>query len=110
MNHLIIRHPHLVGFVAYWGFLWGFGFFYNTAKLEIRDTCPQGHESTFFQDIYWKSYSTKGGTVVRRYHEKIMESYYRYSLLGFKSASTANFREMGAHEKTAANPALMHAP
>lgn len=53
MNHLIYRHPHLVvlGFWltgAFRGVLWVFS---NTAKLEIHHTCPQGYESTFFQDI-----------------------------------------------------------
>lgn len=86
MNHLIIRHPHLVvlGFWltgAFHGLLY---FFSNTAKLEIHRTCPQGYESTFFQDINWKPYSIKGGAVVRSYHEKTMGSQYRYNLLGLK--------------------------
>lgn len=113
MNHLIFRHPLLVvlGFWltgAFHGLLY---FFSNTAKLEIHRTCPQGYESTFFQDINWKPYSIKGGAVVRSYHEKTMGSQYRYNLLGFKNSSTANFRQMGAERKQAAtNPALVYVP
>lgn len=53
VNCLVIRYPHLVGFLGLGltgVFLLGFFvdfFFSNTAKLEIYDTCSQGHESTF---------------------------------------------------------------
>lgn len=91
-------------------FAWLFLFFFtHTAGLKIYDTCPQGHTSTLFQDINCKSYHAEEVTVARRYHEKIMGSSYRFSLPGFKSFSAANFKEMGACEKTiAANLALVY--
>lgn len=118
---LIVRCPYLVGFflgfVLIGGFLVVFlfwfcfagVFFSHTARLKIYDTCPQGHTSTLFQDINCKSYSTEEVTVARRYHEKIMGNSYRFSLPGFKSFNTANFKEMGACEKTmAANLAPLY--
>lgn len=75
MNH-IIRHPHLV-VLDLWltgAFRGVLGFQVFSSKTGNTSYLSQGHESTFFQDINWKPYSTMGGTVVRWYHGKIMGS------------------------------------
>lgn len=107
---LVLIGGFLGVFLFLFCFAWFFFFFFtHTAGLKIYDTCPQGHTSTLFQDINCKSYHAVEVTVARRYHEKIMGSSYRFSLPGFKSFSAANFKEMGACEKTiAANLALVY--